>query len=335
MQRLSLNRDLVVGPFRDLLDSRMAEAPQREHLLQVARLWQLEGPISLIAYGENYIYLSEADELILRLTRLENRSLTQIAAAVHWVSFLGSAGVAVAHHRQSTSGESAHIVGEGGTQFAATVLERIDGTWIGPDDLSDELFMLWGQAIGEIHNANATYKPPAEQRPSLFGSDSYMETMEAHRDVETPGTIRDKFAEGATWLQSLSKDDGYGLVHGDHHPGNFCIEPNNRLVVFDFDDCHYGWYGYDLAVPIQHVLQHWDGGNPYARFDKIWENLAIGYERAGIIRAPGRAEIRRFLTFRLALMYLWCQGRVKRPERKKGQHAALERCMSFCLRAVE
>ena len=53
------------------------------------------------------------------------------------------------------------------------------------------------------------------------------------------------------WLDSLPKDDDcYGLIHADIHQGNFFVDENDNITIFDFDDCHYHWFAYDLAVPL-------------------------------------------------------------------------------------
>ncbi len=40
----------------------------------------------------------------------------------------------------------------------------------------------------------------------------------------------------------------YGLIHQDAHPGNFVVDENGRITLFDFDDCAYGWFAYDVAL---------------------------------------------------------------------------------------
>jgi len=40
-----------------------------------------------------------------------------------------------------------------------------------------------------------------------------------------------------------------GLVHGDAHAGNFLVE-DGRITLFDFADCVYGRYVYDVAMVV-------------------------------------------------------------------------------------
>ncbi|HVX47726.1 MAG TPA: phosphotransferase [Mycobacteriales bacterium] len=40
---------------------------------------------------------------------------------------------------------------------------------------------------------------------------------------------------------------GWGIIHGDVYWANLHFTPDNRITVFDFDLCGYGWRAYDLA----------------------------------------------------------------------------------------
>jgi len=53
-----------------------------------------------------------------------------------------------------------------------------------------------------------------------------------------------------SWLRKFPKDEqSFGLIHGDFGATNYRYQ-DNRLTVFDFDDCCYHWFGYDLAITI-------------------------------------------------------------------------------------
>lgn len=50
-------------------------------------------------------------------------------------------------------------------------------------------------------------------------------------------------------LHALPKDaDSYGLIHNDFNDGNFTVDyDNDNITAFDFDDCCYFWFMYDIA----------------------------------------------------------------------------------------
>jgi Ser/Thr protein kinase RdoA (MazF antagonist) len=51
-------------------------------------------------------------------------------------------------------------------------------------------------------------------------------------------------------VRSLPCDqDEFGVIHADLHLGNIHFQ-DNKLMLFDFDHCAYGWRAYDLAVSL-------------------------------------------------------------------------------------
>ena len=55
--------------------------------------------------------------------------------------------------------------------------------------------------------------------------------------------------------------DTYGMIHCDAHPGNFFLD-NGKLTFFDFDDCCFQWFVFDVAtIVFSAVLQPWMGNS--------------------------------------------------------------------------
>lgn len=54
--------------------------------------------------------------------------------------------------------------------------------------------------------------------------------------------------ELAETINSLDvSGDEFGIIHSDLHPGNIHFN-GDRLTIFDFDHCAYGWRAYELAI---------------------------------------------------------------------------------------
>jgi amicoumacin kinase len=99
------------------------------------------------------------------------------------------------------------------------------------------------------------------------------------------------------WLCAYPKDrDTFGLIHGDFGPTNFRYR-NGALKVFDFDDCCYHWYGYDLAVTIYpHGWKKEAKGLMEALFEGYSEEVSSGVHM--------RKELDRFCRLRQLYMFL-------------------------------
>jgi Ser/Thr protein kinase RdoA (MazF antagonist) len=99
------------------------------------------------------------------------------------------------------------------------------------------------------------------------------------------------------WLRAHPQDrDTFGLIHGDFGPTNFRCS-NGELRVFDFDDCCYHWYAYDLAITI--YPHGWRKGAK-----AFMEALLEGYLKEFGSVSSLRDEIVEFCKLRQLYMFL-------------------------------
>ena len=101
-------------------------------------------------------------------------------------------------------------------------------------------------------------------------------------------------------LHALPKNvDSYGLIHNDFNDGNFTVDyDNGDITVFDFDDCCYFWFMYDMACA-------WEGGigrvarRPLAErrdyMERYMEQVMTGYERENHLSDDWLARLPLFL----------------------------------------
>jgi Ser/Thr protein kinase RdoA (MazF antagonist) len=73
-------------------------------------------------------------------------------------------------------------------------------------------------------------------------------------------------------MQCLEQQsESFGLIHGDLHLGN-CKFHKGKVQVFDFDDCGWGYYLYDLAVTLYYLRNR-------SEFPALREALLKGYQQ--------------------------------------------------------
>ena len=110
----------------------------------------------------------------------------------------------------------------------------------------EEYFYNTGKALGAIHRLSKEYKP--------------VHCRGTFRDRYTPEYINrlipDSYAELKQAVcrrldeyRTLPTDpEDYGLVHFDFCDGNYHVDlETGDITVFDFDNCIYCWYMFDLA----------------------------------------------------------------------------------------
>ncbi|WP_150266902.1 phosphotransferase enzyme family protein [Paenibacillus tepidiphilus] len=184
---------------------------------------------------------ARAGELVSELQLLDALSLT--------LQFPVPTGLA------AVSGET--VIQPGGAELQlplVTVTRWVEGELLS-DTLTDAQAAELGVMTGELHQAAATFDPPAGFTCPVWGMGSFgleMERLKEHYSgflTETEwGWYQDAAAQIGDELATLAPSpDSYGLIHGDLHPGNI-IEDGRRLMPIDFGRCGYGYYLYDLAA---------------------------------------------------------------------------------------
>jgi Ser/Thr protein kinase RdoA (MazF antagonist) len=275
---------------------------EREVLDKAARLFgthkkdlrifpDYEGAANLV-----YEYALDGKSLILRLSFRPERSLDQIRAELHFVAYLAEQGVRVSVPLTSRNGNLVETIQAEDIDFKITSFVKGRGMRV-PDNgyryregvPIEEYFQNWGHVLGQMHSATQQYQPLNQQvrRPAWFTlHQSRLSIVDSlPDDLQIVGQkIRSTLAE----LQSLPKDrDSYGLIHGDFNDGNFTVDySNGDLTVFDFDDCCYFWFMYEIACA-------WEGGIGRVMFGNLQERKAFmdgymeqvmaGYNRENVL----------------------------------------------------
>ena len=114
--------------------------------------------------------------------------------------------------------------------------------------------------------------------------------------------IAGQFRELMSHLEALPvTSEGYGLIHQDAHGGNLFVDEAGRITLFDFDDCCYGHYIYDLAMVVFYAIAN-RTDMPAATREFI-EPFLRGYFRENQLDPAWLKEIPHFLKLREIDLY--------------------------------
>jgi Ser/Thr protein kinase RdoA (MazF antagonist) len=117
-------------------------------------------------------------------------------------------------------------------------------------------------------------------------------------DAQIAAAYRATFAH----LKTLPRTaEGYGLIHQDAHGGNFFVDQTGQITLFDFDDCCYGHYIYDLAMVIFYAIANHD--NMPAATREFLPSFLQGYRRENELDPAWFKEIPHFLKLREIDLY--------------------------------
>jgi Ser/Thr protein kinase RdoA (MazF antagonist) len=198
-----------------------------------------------------------------------------IQAELDFINHLAQGGVRVSVPLPSERGNLIEVIPAGDIPFIAVSFVRGRGMRV-PDNQYryrpgvsiDEYFQNWGQVLGQMHRLARSYQPASEhiRRPDWYRLPEY----QGFPYGERLPVIQEKYERLLAELHSLPADPAsYGLIHNDFNDGNFTVDySNGNITVFDFDDCCYYWYVYDLACA-------WEGGIGRAMFKPQPERIAF------------------------------------------------------------
>ena len=266
-----------------------------ERLLEAAQaLYPLEGhefvPVPGHEGGRNLIYVCRRDgenRCVLRVSALEDRTEEDYLAETEFVRYLARNGAPVADVLPSTNGRLVERVEWAGKRhflclfaYAPGMLLYDNGYRYREGAPLSEYFYNTGKALGAIHRLSKAYAP-VHRRPEFF--DKYNMARLDRLIPDAYADLKRAIARRLEEFRRLPRDaDSYGLVHFDFSDGNYHVDmETGALTAFDFDNCMYCWYMFDLA----HLWTHGEGWfraerDPKARMagmDRYFAAILEGY----------------------------------------------------------
>lgn len=309
-------------------EHRRAEAPRPrrpgpDDFLAAARLaapaWGVEPTsIEILSVSENVVCdvaLRDGRHVVLRLHRPGYNTLDELRSEVQWVESLAASGVPVARPLATIDGAHHVPVEVGGEQRFVGMVDWVDGhplervRDLGPDVVVGRYGQI-GELAARIRRHGTEWERPAGfvrrrwDADGLVGHEPLWGRFWAV-DGLTGSQQRSFAAARAALHEELSakptSTDRFGLIHADLHLNNVMAD-GDRLTVIDFDDAGYGWYAYELAVALHHVLDE-----PW--FDEARAELVAGYRRWHPLTEDEERLVDAFLCVRCLLIVGWLAAR--------------------------
>ena len=208
--------------------------------------------------GRNQIFIcSKNDEkkFVLRISSTGDRNEKDYLAETEFVHYLAKGGAPVADVIPSVNGKLVETIEDDGAEVFISLFEYAKGMLLCDNGYRyregaplEEYFYNTGKTLGKIHELSKGFVSTAgHRRPNYFDKYNieYINRLipDTYSDLKNAIAVRlEKFYD----LPTNNQD--YGLVHFDYSDGNYHIDmTNGNITVFDFDNCMYCWYMFDLA----------------------------------------------------------------------------------------
>ena len=220
-----------------------------------------EGHIHLLDGFESFMYEFDwnrggaPESGILRIGHSLRRTPALIQAEVDWINYLAEGGAGVAKAWLSERGSLVEAVEDGqGGQFLVTAFAKARGRHPGKAEWAPAFHETYGRLIGRLHALSRHYTPPHPACVRHHWNDDVNMEVTAFLPQQDE-RIAEQFRTLLAYLETLPVNpEGFGLIHQDAHGGNLFVDEAGRITLFDFDDCCYGYYIYDLAMVVFYAI---------------------------------------------------------------------------------
>ena len=214
--------------------------------------------------GRNSIYICRengAGKYVLRISSLGDRTEEDYLAETEFVQYLARNGAPVADVIPSVNGKTVECIENRGKKIYVSLFACAKGMLMCDNGYRyregaplSEYFYNTGKALGAIHRLSKAYRP-AHRRPDF--SDRYSAAYIDRLIPDEYAELKQAISRRLEQYRTLPRDgESYGLVHFDFCDGNYHVDmTTGALTVFDFDNCIYCWYMFDLA----HLWTHGTG----------------------------------------------------------------------------
>lgn len=264
-----------------------------------------------------------------------NTSRKQIDAELDWLFYLKSKNIHFAQPLPSAAGNWVETIADARLSFFVTVFKATKGKALShQEDFTRERMHNWGHFIGSLHTATKDYLPKSaiEQRPAWHQEKLFLAVK---RQCGPSHPLKCHFKQLQTWLGDQVYDaDCFGLIHADIHHGNFLVDNNDRITVFDFDDCHYHWYAYDLAVAIFNLFLSLRKTCTKQHQSDLRKWLLEGYSATGSLTHVGLKSIDFFILYRHFVIYFWAKKNIQSDQLNNDARAWMDMAITYCHNAI-
>ena len=258
----------------------------------------------------------EPGRYALRLHQPDYMNAKYIESEMEWLSALCQEGISVPKPIRNLDGDWITIA-DGGYEVPTTRNCTLVGWSEGKllnKSVRSKHFKSLGRVIGRLHDQSVSWKKPMGfARPhwdweGLFGDgfDYGFSATEARKTI--PNEYQKSFKKVLEQFAEFSDQHGkgkkvYGLIHADLDVMDNASYFEGEMHPFDFYDCGFGYWIFDLGVVLAHHMIDTNEG-----IDKKREALIVGYEETSSLALETLEYLDLFIAARCAQLMFFYQG---------------------------
>jgi Ser/Thr protein kinase RdoA (MazF antagonist) len=239
------------------------ESVQLELARRALTAYDLPAPVAVRLHGSglNTVFhvTAKGRSYALRLHRPGYRTTAQIRSELQFVQYVAEqcaedSLLDVPCPIRTRNGELVVTAGDALLDLTAWV----EGDVLVPGKgLTADAVSGLGRALASLHNLAARYRPPDGFELPRWDADGMFLTSPYRPDIAIADLLEPRdldlyqeIAERTRTIFAALDADARGIIHGDYILGNCYLQPAGsdwQVAVFDFDDCGWGYFLYDLC----------------------------------------------------------------------------------------
>lgn len=180
-----------------------------------------------------------------------HRTATDVLSELMWIDDLKNDVTTVCQPLPSLENRMVERISVNGMVYLATMFRKANGSIFPAKDWTPRYFYDAGVLLGKIHRTSSEgyqngfrYKRRHWDEHPFYDFAPYDKFYSPQVRADAEAVLRK--------IQSIPRTPlCYGMIHGDYHSGNMFCDWGD-LWAFDFDDCCYGYFMFDI-VCIAHI----------------------------------------------------------------------------------
>ncbi|HZI50857.1 MAG TPA: phosphotransferase [Terriglobia bacterium] len=280
-----------------------------------------------LGHGENTTFQVTADggkQFLLRIHRNEYHSRSALVEELRWLQELSDDPMLIVPRPiPSKRGQLVERVESPGVGEArhCSALEWIDGRFINKS-LNRSHMKSLGHVIGRLHKVGrhrTVVERPYWNAEGLVGTNAKLGTVENLPKISSSDQRTISDGRRITFRKLKRFEDRFpqrqGMIHADLHFGNLLLS-QGQIAAIDFDDCGFGFHGYDLVVPLRSA-EHILGKRRRREFPAFKDELIEGYCREAAWDKHDDEIFPHLISARALTMLAWFNSRWDNPALRK------------------
>lgn len=276
--------------------------------------------VRLLTVSENATFRADdparAAPVILRVHRPGYHTREEIESELAWIEALRSAAIVdIPAPLICRSGGHLAAFGTDGERRDVVAFEFMAGAEPQQGDGLVDGFHQLGAISARLHAHARSWPRPSGFARKIWNFDTTvgphphwgdwraaLGLTEGGRAVleRTAGALKERLAAYGTG------PDRFGLIHADLRLANLLVDEGGHIGVIDFDDCGFGWFGYDFAAAISFIEE--DPAIP-----ALMEAWVAGYRTVQPLGEEEVAMLPTFVMLRRLLLTAWLASHAETP----------------------